>query len=58
MQEHSRCAAINGARYYVYTTNGRFTMYHNRNMDHYWCVLAASGALAFVASIIAAPLWP
>jgi hypothetical protein len=37
--------------------NGRFDMYSDRNMDHHWCTLAASGALAFVASIVVSPLW-
>jgi len=32
-------------------------MYGYAELDRYWCPVAAAGALAFIAGIIASPLW-
>jgi hypothetical protein len=36
--------------------NGAMAAY--RYLGRYWCELLATGALALIATIIAAPLWP
>jgi hypothetical protein len=32
-------------------------MNRNDNLDRYWCPILATGALTFIAAIIALPLW-
>jgi hypothetical protein len=36
---------------------GSRTMYRYANLDRYWCPIAATGALAFIAGIVVSPLW-